>query len=156
MVGKSFVRGVRWSAVKCSLIRRTGWTWVDVGEWGEDVRWRPPEIPEKSDDSRWSGPALPAEYSDEEPDAGAQDGSGDDYDGVVHVEPKPLILGGTLNKALNCNTARNSLILYDPSTSASAPIAGSIEKIISRGDKTSFIIRHQAPLPTGEFNPLVR
>ncbi|KAJ7775904.1 hypothetical protein DFH07DRAFT_732124 [Mycena maculata] len=50
----------------------------------------------------------------------------------------------------------NSLVLYYPSTSASEPIAGSIEKIISRGDKTSFIIRCQAPLPTGQFDPFLR
>ncbi|KAJ6529253.1 hypothetical protein B0H19DRAFT_893932, partial [Mycena capillaripes] len=50
----------------------------------------------------------------------------------------------------------NSLILYYPSTSASTPIAGSIEQILSRGEETSFIIRRQAPLPHGQSDPFLR
>jgi hypothetical protein len=41
----------------------------------------------------------------------------------------------------------NSLVLYYPSSSASTPIAGSIEWILSHGEETSFIICCQAPLP---------
>ncbi|KAJ7176585.1 hypothetical protein C8R46DRAFT_890011 [Mycena filopes] len=50
----------------------------------------------------------------------------------------------------------NSLVLYYPSTSASTPIPGSIERIVSAGEHTSFIIRRQAVLPPGKFDPFSR
>ncbi|KAJ6537919.1 hypothetical protein B0H19DRAFT_961818, partial [Mycena capillaripes] len=50
----------------------------------------------------------------------------------------------------------NSLVLYYPSASASTPIAGSIERILSTGEDTSFIIRRQAPLPSGQSDPFLR
>ncbi|KAJ6512354.1 hypothetical protein DFH09DRAFT_941475, partial [Mycena vulgaris] len=50
----------------------------------------------------------------------------------------------------------NSLVLYYPSASASTLIAGSIEHIVSRGEKTSFIIRRQAPLPPEQLDPFLR
>jgi hypothetical protein len=50
----------------------------------------------------------------------------------------------------------NSLVLYYPSSSASTPIAGSIERILSHGEETSFIIRRQAPLPPGQSDPFLR
>ncbi|KAJ7900462.1 hypothetical protein B0H13DRAFT_2336567 [Mycena leptocephala] len=48
----------------------------------------------------------------------------------------------------------NSLILYYPSLEAD-PIAGTIEKIVTQGDVTEFTVRHQAPLPTGSFDPFL-
>ncbi|KAJ7732855.1 hypothetical protein B0H16DRAFT_1328496, partial [Mycena metata] len=50
----------------------------------------------------------------------------------------------------------NSLVLYYPSPSASTPIPGSIEQILSKGEKTSFVIRRQAPLPQGKEDPFAR
>jgi hypothetical protein len=49
----------------------------------------------------------------------------------------------------------NSLILYYPSPQAE-PIAGSIQKIITQGDDTLFIVQRQAPLPAGSFDPFLR
>jgi hypothetical protein len=49
----------------------------------------------------------------------------------------------------------NSLILYSPSP-ADDPTPGSIEKIITEGKKTVFIVRRQAPLPIGSFDPFLR
>ncbi|KAJ7306722.1 hypothetical protein DFH08DRAFT_720715 [Mycena albidolilacea] len=49
----------------------------------------------------------------------------------------------------------NSLVLYYPSSSASTPIAGSIERILSRREETSFIICRQAPLPAGQSDPFL-
>ncbi|KAF7330467.1 hypothetical protein MVEN_02485900 [Mycena venus] len=49
----------------------------------------------------------------------------------------------------------NSLILYRPSIKAD-PIAGSIEKIVTRGDDTFFVVRRQAPLPPDSFDPFLR
>ncbi|KAJ7259357.1 hypothetical protein C8J57DRAFT_1010009, partial [Mycena rebaudengoi] len=49
----------------------------------------------------------------------------------------------------------NSLILYYPSPQGDA-IAGSIQKIITRGDDTFFIVRRQAPLPASSFDPFLR
>jgi hypothetical protein len=50
----------------------------------------------------------------------------------------------------------NSLVLYYPSASASTPMAGSIEQILSKGEETSFIIRRQASLPPGKLDPFCR
>ncbi|KAF7372576.1 hypothetical protein MVEN_00120300 [Mycena venus] len=50
----------------------------------------------------------------------------------------------------------NSIVLYYPSSSASTPIAGSIEQNLSHGEETSFIIRRQAPLPPGQSDPFLR
>ncbi|KAF7335607.1 hypothetical protein MVEN_02215300 [Mycena venus] len=49
----------------------------------------------------------------------------------------------------------NSLILYRPSIKAD-PIAGSIEKIVTQGDDTYFVVRRQAPLPPDTFDPFLR
>ncbi|KAJ7642971.1 hypothetical protein DFH06DRAFT_999285 [Mycena polygramma] len=50
----------------------------------------------------------------------------------------------------------NSLVLYYPSAAASTPVAGSIERILSRGQETSFSIRRQALLPPGKSDPFAR
>ncbi|KAJ7238888.1 hypothetical protein C8J57DRAFT_1439047 [Mycena rebaudengoi] len=50
----------------------------------------------------------------------------------------------------------NSLVLYYPLVSATTPIAGSIEQIVSKGHNTSFIIRRQAPLPSNKVDPFAR
>ncbi|KAJ7220379.1 hypothetical protein C8J57DRAFT_1095051 [Mycena rebaudengoi] len=50
----------------------------------------------------------------------------------------------------------NSLVLYYPSTSVSTPIAGSIKRILSHGEETSFVIHRQAPLPPGQSDPFLR
>ncbi|KAJ7680160.1 hypothetical protein B0H17DRAFT_943480, partial [Mycena rosella] len=49
----------------------------------------------------------------------------------------------------------NSLILYYPSSSASTPIPGRIERILSKGEETSFIICPKAPLPPGKVDPFL-
>ncbi|KAJ7441261.1 hypothetical protein FB451DRAFT_1058265 [Mycena latifolia] len=49
----------------------------------------------------------------------------------------------------------NSLILYYPSPKAD-PVAGSIQKIVTRGDDTVFLVRRQAPLPPDSFDPFLR
>ncbi|KAJ7767496.1 hypothetical protein DFH07DRAFT_736799 [Mycena maculata] len=50
----------------------------------------------------------------------------------------------------------NSLVLYYPSASASMPIPGSIERIVSHGMETSFSIRRQARLPHGQSDPFLQ
>ncbi|KAJ7668611.1 hypothetical protein DFH06DRAFT_944658, partial [Mycena polygramma] len=49
----------------------------------------------------------------------------------------------------------NSLILYRPPGSID-PIAGSIQKIVSQGDKTIFVVQRQALLPPESFDPFLR
>ncbi|KAJ6626394.1 hypothetical protein B0H10DRAFT_1655393, partial [Mycena sp. CBHHK59/15] len=50
----------------------------------------------------------------------------------------------------------NSLLLYYPSNEATAPIAGSIQKIVMHGEKVLFSIQRQAPLPLGKSDPFLR
>ncbi|KAJ7613951.1 hypothetical protein FB45DRAFT_758993 [Roridomyces roridus] len=50
----------------------------------------------------------------------------------------------------------SSLVLYYPSASASAPIAGSIEKIDTVAGDVHFAVRRQAPLPSSQFDPFLR
>nr|GAT48239.1 predicted protein [Mycena chlorophos] len=49
----------------------------------------------------------------------------------------------------------DSLVFYYPSA-ATEPVVGSIEKILSQGNTTSFIVRRQAPLPQGSVDPFTR
>ncbi|KAJ6547261.1 hypothetical protein B0H19DRAFT_953617 [Mycena capillaripes] len=49
----------------------------------------------------------------------------------------------------------NSLVLYHPSSSAESPIAGSIQRIKTAGDKTIFHIQRQAQLPPGKYDPFL-
>ncbi|KAJ7604975.1 hypothetical protein FB45DRAFT_767830 [Roridomyces roridus] len=50
----------------------------------------------------------------------------------------------------------NSLILYYPSTSATSPVPGSIEKIVSLGSAVSFVVRPQEPLSPTLQDPFLR
>lgn len=49
----------------------------------------------------------------------------------------------------------NSLILYYPSPNATCPVAGSIQRIQTTGDKTIFHVQRQAPLPPGKLDPFL-
>ncbi|KAJ7186316.1 hypothetical protein GGX14DRAFT_382951 [Mycena pura] len=50
----------------------------------------------------------------------------------------------------------NSILMYYPTAAADTPIPGSIERIISKGSTTSFVIRRYAPLSPGQFDPFSR
>nr|GAT58598.1 predicted protein [Mycena chlorophos] len=50
----------------------------------------------------------------------------------------------------------DSLVFYYPNASATSPIFGSIEKILSHAETTTFVIRRQAPLPEGSTDPFAR
>lgn len=50
----------------------------------------------------------------------------------------------------------NSLVLYYSSALLSAPIPGSMERMVSTGEATTFIICRQATLPPGKFSPFSR
>ncbi|KAK0483121.1 hypothetical protein EDD18DRAFT_1047902, partial [Armillaria luteobubalina] len=49
-----------------------------------------------------------------------------------------------------------SLVLFYPTPSCSEPVAGSIQKIVTRGNEPCFYIRRQRPLSPSAFDPFQR
>ncbi|KAJ7731454.1 hypothetical protein DFH07DRAFT_706160, partial [Mycena maculata] len=49
----------------------------------------------------------------------------------------------------------NSLVIYYPTSNATSPVPGSIQRISTVGDHTLFHIRRQAPLPPDKFDPFL-
>ncbi len=49
-----------------------------------------------------------------------------------------------------------SLVLYYPTASSVEPVAGSIQRIVTRGDQPCFYVKRQKTLPLSAFDPFQR
>ncbi|KAJ6608999.1 hypothetical protein B0H10DRAFT_1694206, partial [Mycena sp. CBHHK59/15] len=82
-------------------------------------------------------------YRDEESSALSQDGE------CAHYTHKGIIFSHASTHL------GNSLVLYYLSNDTTAPIAGSVQKIIMHGEKVLFSIQWQALLPLGKSDPFL-